>query len=112
MIKIFQNKKEKEVRDNSLIITSSFEALEYKKKYLNNNLKVCSFNNLINSLIVKCTDKKIVTNEESYLFMYLAFNKIKDKLMVYNNITNYEFYNFVVQTSVGIHARLNNKNNL
>ena len=31
MIKIFQNKKEKEVRDNSLIITSSFEALEYKK---------------------------------------------------------------------------------
>lgn len=98
MIKIFQNKKEKEVRDNSLIITSSFEALEYKKKYLNNNLKVCSFKNLINSLIVKCTDKKIVTSEESYLFMYLAFNKVKDRLMVYNNITNYEFYNLLINT--------------
>lgn len=98
MIKIFQNKKNPEVLQNSFIITSENEILKYKEIYLNYNVRVSTFDNLINNLIIKHSNKKIVSNEESILFMYLAFNMVKDNLKVYNRVSDYEFYNLLINT--------------
>lgn len=100
MIKIFQNDSviNANIENNSIIFSSSNNLLKIKKKFINMDIVITTLDNYIRKIISDKYNKKLIDNTKSYLYMYLAFNNVKDALEKYNDIMDVSFINLLVNT--------------
>lgn len=95
MIKIFQNTLDiKKIENNSIIFSSSNNLLKLKEMYINTDVLITTLDNYIKSLV----NKNIVDDNKSFIYMYLAFNNVKYKLVKYKDIDDIIFINLLLST--------------
>lgn len=100
MIKIIQNSSvtNHEVESNSIIFVTSNGLLKYKNKYVNKDVLVTTIKNVALKIVNKYSDKKLVSDEASYILMDEAFNNIKNNLKRYNNVNDITFNKELINT--------------
>lgn len=97
MIKVFN--KSDIIDDNDFdIIVPSGKELYYKKKYINKNNNIFTLKSFI--LDNYTEDKKLVNDNETYIFMYVTFLSVKNNLKFYKNISTSLVKNLVNTYSI------------
>ena len=100
MIKVYQNKSviSDNILDNSIIIVNQNELNKYKLLYIDKDININTLDGYINKLLSKNSYYSLASKEISLIFLRNAFINVKDKLLEYNKIDNYDFYNILYKT--------------
>ena len=100
MIKIIQNDSiiNNSVEDNSIVFSSSNNLLKLKKEFIDKEILITTLDNYINKIISNKYNTKLVNDTNSFVYMYKAFNNVKENINKYNEIEDISFIGILINT--------------
>ena len=101
MIKIFQNGSvinNSDIKEESVIFSSPNNLTKLKKEFINKDILIIDLDNYVRKLITDKYNKKLIDKVNEYVYMFLAFNNVKDFIEKYQNINDVSFCNNLLKT--------------
>lgn len=100
MIKIFQNDNviNNEIKNNSIIFSSAKDLLKLKKVFIDKDVLITTLDNYAGKLVNDKYNKKLVDDVKSFIYMFEAFENVKEKITKYSDISDVSFSKILINT--------------